>query len=95
MLFIVLCLFIELIQLFGCVFMFEISVHSFKYSFIKLTFARAEAEFLVSAVVGRGGAPWQVVLAAVSGAGGVGFALEGEGEVAHGSIRVPKASLHS
>ena len=53
---------------------------------IKLTFTRAEAVFLVSAVVSCGGAPWQLVCASISGAGGVGLALEGEWEVAHGTI---------
>lgn len=62
---------------------------------VKLTFTWAEAEFLVPAVVSCGGAPWQVVRAAIGGAGGVGFALESEGEVAHGTIRIPIASLHS
>ncbi len=62
---------------------------------VKLTFTWAEAELLVPAVVSCGGAPWQVVRAAVSGAGGVGFSLESEGEMAHGTIRIPVASLHS
>lgn len=62
---------------------------------VKLTFTWAEAVFLVSAVVSCGGAPRQVVRTAISSTGGVGFALESEGEVAHGTVRIPIASLHS
>lgn len=55
-----------------------------------LTLAGAEAEPAVSVKVGSGAAPEHVVRAAVCGAGGVGAALEGEGEVTGGSICVSK-----
>lgn len=51
-----------------------------------LTLAGAEAEPAVGVIVGRGAAPGRVVGAAVRGAGGVGAALEGKGEVAGGAI---------
>ena len=53
-----------------------------------LTLAGAEAELAVGVVVGGGAAPEHVVGTAVRGAGGVGAALEGEGEVAGGALRV-------
>lgn len=53
-----------------------------------LTLARAEAEPAVSVEVASGAAPGQVVRAALRGAGGVGAALEGEGEATGGSICV-------
>lgn len=53
-----------------------------------LTLAGAEAELAVGVVVGRGAAPEHVVGTAVRGARGVGAALEGEGEVAGGALRV-------
>lgn len=61
----------------------------------KLTFTWAEAVFLVSAVVGCGCAPRQVVCAAFGGACCVGFALENEGEVAKSSLCIPIVRLHS
>lgn len=57
----------------------------------ELTLAGAEAEPTVSVKVSSGAAPEHVVRAAVCGAGGVGAAIEGEGEVAGSAIRVPKA----
>lgn len=59
-----------------------------------LTLAGAEAELFVGVKVGRGAAPGQVVRAAVRGAGGVGLASEGEGEVAGGAICVSKVGLN-
>lgn len=60
----------------------------------KLTFTWAEAIFPVSCVVGCGGAPGQVVCAALGGARGVRFALENEGKVAKRTLRVPVERLH-
>lgn len=62
---------------------------------MKLTFTWAKAVFLVSAVVSCGGAPRQVVCAAIGGAGCVGFAPKGEGEVAKGAVRISVEGLHS
>lgn len=62
---------------------------------MKLTFTWAKAVFLVSVVVSCGGAPRQVVRAALGGAGCVGFASKGEGEVAKGAVRISIEGLHN
>lgn len=62
---------------------------------VELTFTWAEAIFLVLVVVSCGGTPWQIVCAALCGAGGVRFAPKTEGKVARGAIRISKASLHN
>lgn len=59
-----------------------------------LTFTWAEAKFLVSGVVGCGCAPWQVICTAFSGAAGVRFTLESEGEVTHSALCITVVSLH-
>lgn len=53
-----------------------------------LTLAGAEPELAVRVVVGRGAAPRLAVRATVGGAGGVGAAVEGEGEVTGRAVRV-------
>jgi len=59
-----------------------------------LTFAGAEAVFLVVVVAGGGGTPGQPVRAPLRDAPGIGVALEDEGEVAVGPVGVPVAGLH-
>lgn len=59
-----------------------------------LTFAGAEAVFLVTVVAGGGGTPGQPVCAPLCDAPRVGAALEDEGKVAVGPIGVPVAGLH-
>lgn len=55
-----------------------------------LTLAGAEAELAVCVIVGGGAAPRIAVGATVCGAGRVGVALKGEGEVTGGSVCVSK-----
>lgn len=59
-----------------------------------LTFAGAEAVFLVPVVAGGGGTPGQPVRTSLCDAPGVRVALEDEGEVAVGPIGIPVAGLH-